>query len=77
MEEWVILQLPFVLLLYGAALFFCLFDRRYKATRGVFTILSAVLAILAAAFDLIGGAALWEAAAVLLVPLLLTMGVRE
>lgn len=71
----VILQLPLALLLYGAALFFCLFERRYRATRGVFFLLSAALALGASAYALIMGAGLWEAAAVLLAFLLLNMGV--
>ena len=45
MVESVILDLPLALLLYGAALFFCLFERRYRATRGVFFLLSAALAL--------------------------------
>ena len=75
MAESVILQLPMVLLLYGAALFFCLFERRYRATRGVFLLLSAALALGASAYALIGGAGLWETAAALLPFLLLKLGV--
>lgn len=75
MAESVILQLPMALLLYGAALFFCLFERRYRATRGVFLLLSAALALGASAYALLWGAGLWETAAVLLVFLLLNMGV--
>ena len=75
MAESVILQLPMALLLYGAALFFCLFERRYRATRGVFLLLSAALALGASAYALIGGAGLWETAAALLPFLLLNRGV--
>ena len=75
MAESVILQLPMALLLYGAALFFCLFERRYRATRGVFLMLSAALALGASAYALIGGAGLWETAAALLPFLLLNLGV--
>lgn len=75
MAESVILQLPLALVLYGAALFFCLFERRYRATRGVFFLLSAALALGASAYALIWGAALWETAAALLVFLLLNMEV--
>lgn len=75
MAEPVILRLPPALLLYGAALFFCLFERRYRATRGVFFLMSAALALGASAYALIWGAGLWETAAVLLVFLLLDMGV--
>lgn len=75
MAEGVILRLPLALLLYGAALFFCLFERRYRATRGVFFLLSAALALGASAYALIMGAGLWETAAALLAFLLLNMGV--
>ncbi len=75
MVESVILDLPLALLLYGAALFFCLFERRYRATRGVFFLLSAALALGASAYALVRGASLWETAAVLLIYLLLDMGV--
>ena len=75
MAESVILQLPMALLRYGAALFFCLFERRYRATRGVFLLLSAALALGASAYALIGGAGLWETAAALLPFLLLNLGV--
>lgn len=75
MAERVILQLPLAVALYGAALFLCLFERRYRATRGVFFLLSAALALGASAYALVLGAGLWETAAVLLVFLLLVMGV--
>ena len=75
MAESVILQLPLALLLYGTALFFCLFERRYRATRGVFFLLSAALALGASAYALIMGAGLWETAAAVLAFLLLNMGV--
>lgn len=76
MVESMILQLPLALLLYGCALFLCLFERRYQATRGVFFLLSAALALGASAYSLIWGAGLWETAAVLLVFLLLDMRVE-
>ena len=77
MAEWVILQFPAAMALYGAALFFCLFDRVYQASKGIFTVLSAALAIFATAFLLLNGASLWEGATLLMVFLLLNMGVRE
>lgn len=73
----VILSLPLALVLYGAALFFVLFDRAYKATRGVFTLISTALAAVATAYSLLMGATMWECATVLLVFLLLNMGVKE
>lgn len=75
MAESVILQLPLALLLYGAALFLCLFERRYRATRGIFFLLSTALALGASAYALIWGAGLWETAAALLPFLLLNLGV--
>ena len=75
--ESVILRSPLALLAYGAALFFCLYDRVYKAPGWWFTVLSAVLAIAASAYSLILGASLWETATVLLVFLLLNMGVEK
>lgn len=75
--ESVILRSPLALLAYGTALFFCLYDRVYKATGWLFTVLSAVLAIAASAYSLILGASLWETATVLLVFLLLNMGVEK
>ena len=77
MAELVILQSPAVLLLCGAALFFCLFDKAARASRGWLTLISGLLAMLAAGLDLLQGADLREAAALLTVFLLLNMGVRE
>lgn len=77
--ESVILQQPLVLslVLYGLSLALLLFDRTYRATKGVFTLISTVLAVLATAYSLLMGASLWECATVLLVFLLLNMGVQE
>ena len=77
MAELVILQTPAVLLLCGAALFLCLFDKASRASRGWLSLLSALLAMLAAGLDLLAGADLREAAALLTVFLLLNMGVKE
>ena len=77
MAEFVILQNPIVLVLCGAALVLCLFDRIKRISRGWLTVLSAVLALLAVGMDLLGGADLREAAAILMVFLLLFMGVRK
>jgi len=76
-EPFVIAQLPLALALYGAALFFCLFDRKYRATGWVFPLLSAGLCLAATAYSLVMGAGVWECAAVLLVFLLLNMGGDE
>lgn len=77
MEELVILELPVALLLYGIALFLCIFDWFYRATGGVLTLISTATAACATAYALIMGAELWECATVLLVFLLLNTGVRE
>ncbi len=72
-----ILQIPAALVCYGLALFCNLFDRKYRASRGVMTYLSAVLAIIGTAVALLRGVSLREAAALLLVFLLLNLGVKE
>lgn len=77
MAEWMILQSPAALLLCGAALLLCLFERKTRSGGGWLSILSAVLAILGVGLDLLGGADLREAAALLTVFLLLNMGVKE
>ena len=71
----VILSSPLVLVLYGVALFLNLFDRHYKVTRGVMTIISCAVCVWATAYAMIIGASLWECATVLLVFLLLNMEV--
>ena len=77
--ESVILGQPLVmsLLLYGIALALLLFDRTYRATKGIFTLISTALTVLATAYSLLMGASLWECATVLLIFLLLNMGVKE
>ncbi len=74
MAEWVVMTLPSAWIGYGAALFLCLFDRFYRATRGWFTVLSAVVALCTTGWLLLNGASLWEGAALLTVFLLLNMG---
>lgn len=75
--ESVILQSPLALLLYGIALFLNLFDRHYKMTKGVMTLVSTAVCVAATAYVLVMGASMFECAAVLLAFLLLNMGVRE
>ena len=77
MAEFLILQSPAALLLCGAALFLCLFDKASRASRGWLSLLSGLLAVMAAGLDLLMGADLREAAALLTVFLLLNMGVKE
>lgn len=75
--ESVILQTPLSLFLYGMALFFNLFDRHYRASKGWMTVFSAFLAVGATAYALVIGASLRECAGVLTVFLLLNIEVRE
>lgn len=77
MAESVIFSLSVPLVLYGIALFFCLFEKIYRATKGRLIYISAAVAVLATAYSILMGATLWEAAAVLTVFLLLNMGVKE
>ena len=76
MAEWVILESPASMLMLVAALFFNLFDRRYGCTKGVFTLLSAVLCLAACGVLCLDGAGLRELAAILTVFLLLNIGER-
>lgn len=75
--ESVIMQSPLALILYGIALFLNLFDRHYKMTRGILTLISTAVCVAATAYALVIGASMWECAGVLLAFLLLNMGVRE
>ena len=77
MAELVILQSPAALLLLVGALLVCLFEKKNRAGRGWLSLLSALLAIVGVGLDLLNGADLREAAALLTVFLLLNMGVRE
>lgn len=71
MGESVILSTPLLWLLFGIALALCLFDKAYRATKGIFTALSAVVTVVACAVALILGAGSGEVVTVLLVFLLL------
>ena len=77
MEELVTLELPVALLLYGLAVFLCIFDRIYRETGGVLTLASTATAVCATVYALVMGAGLWECATVLLVFLLLNSEVGE
>lgn len=74
MEEWLILDQPERLLLYGIALLLCLFEKKHHATKGIFYWLSAVLVIGGTGYGLLCGAPLQECAAALTTFLLLIMG---
>jgi len=76
MAEWMILQSPAELLLLGAALFFNLFDRKYAETKGLFSVISCVLVLIACARLCLSGADLRELCSVCLVFLLLNIGER-
>lgn len=77
--ESVILQKPLVLalILYGIGLALVLFDRKNRATKGIFTLVSTALVVVGSVYSLVMGASMWECATVLLVFLLLNMGVKE
>lgn len=75
--ESVILSSPLALFFYGIALFLNLFDRHYKMTKGVLTLVSCAFCVGATVYAIAIGASLWECATVLLVFLLLNMGVKE
>lgn len=75
--ESVILSSPLAIFLYGFALFVNLFDRHYRMTGGVLTVLSCAICVGATAYAILIGASLWECATVMLVFLLLNMGVKE
>ena len=69
MADSVILNSPVLLLLFSAALGLCMFDRLRRATRGWFSVLSAILAVGSAAYALILGAGTGEVLTVLLLQL--------
>ena len=73
----VILQTPLAMVLYGIAIGLCLFDRHYKATGGILTLVSAGFAMSATVYAIALGAPLVECATVLMVFLLASMGVKE
>lgn len=75
--ESVILSSPLAVFLYGIALFLNLFDRHYKMTKGVLTLVSCAICVGATVYAILIGASLWECATVLLAFLLLNMGVKE
>lgn len=74
MEEWVILDQPERLLVYIIGLLLCLFEKKYRATKGALYWFSAVLVIGGTGYGLLCGASLRECAAVLIAFLLLIMG---
>jgi len=69
----VLLETPVLWILFGAALGLCLFDRAYRGTRGIFTVLSALLAIIGCVYALLLGAGAAEIAVILLAFLLLNL----
>ena len=68
-----LLETPVLWILFGAALGLCLFDRAYRGTRGIFTVLSALLAIIGCAYALLLGAGAADIAVILLAFLLLNL----
>lgn len=74
MAQSILLSSPALLLLLGAALGLCLFDRFYRATRGVFTLLGTVLGLIGCGCALIMGAGPAEVGSVLLALTILMLG---
>lgn len=75
--ESIILSSPLAIFLYGIALFLNRFDRHYRMTGGLLTVLSCAICVGATAYAILIGASLWECATVMLIFLLLNMGVKE
>ena len=77
MEGWAVVNHPLLLLLFGAAVLLCLFDRFVRKSRGVLTIIGAALAIIFAALLLLFGGTLWEAALFMTIYLLLNLEAKH
>ena len=75
MTDSVIFNSPHFLILYGAALALCLFGLK-KRTGAVTLFLSALIVVATSAFAILGGAALFEVAAVVAVFLILAVSVK-
>lgn len=73
MVKSVILNSPVLVLLFGAALGLCIFDKLKKGTKGWFSIASAFLAVGTAAYGLILGTGTGETLTVLLLFLCLNL----
>lgn len=74
MQEWLILQMPELLLLYGGSFLCILLDVKWQASRGVLTWIGGVLGVIAAAVLLLMGGSLWEAAAWMTALIILLIG---
>lgn len=74
MTDWILLKTPPALLLYGLSLLLWLLDRLRHGGKGWLAFLCAAVSIAATSVLLLYGAPLWEAAALLLVFLLLFLG---
>lgn len=73
MGEIAILNHPALLLLFGIAFALCLFDKLQKSTHGLFSLLSAFLAVGSCAYALLLGVGVGEIMTVLLLFLLLNL----
>ena len=73
MGESIILSTPLLWVIFGIALALCLYDKASRATGGLFTAASAVVAVAGCAVALILGAGTGEVISVLLAFLLLGM----
>jgi len=68
--DWIILQNPFILLILVTAILIACFDGKYKASKGVLSLLATLVYITALAFLCVGGAGYHELIVLLLVYLL-------
>ena len=72
MADLIIFNSPELLLGFGAALFFCLFDRIYKASGYLFPALSLVIFLITASASLLEGASMEE----LCLPVFIFLGIN-
>lgn len=77
MSEWVIFNTPAVIIMYLAAFFSAVFCRIIKNNKGFFSFVSAALCISGTAVLIVFGGSLWEAAAFLILFLLISAGVDK
>ena len=73
MGELLISEHPVLLLLYGVALFLCLFDKYHGSTHGRFSLISALLAVITCAYAILLGVGTQEVLVVLLLFLCLNL----
>lgn len=73
MEECIIFKEPILLILFGVALALCIYDKKYHASKGWFTIIESVLVVGTLAYAILLGAVWSEIIIVLLLFLSLNL----